>query len=344
MRPTSRSVRGTLVGCVAVAILLVVEATVVDSSVSTAATPYRVGRFELADVCTDGLSWTNHPPPRIPAPRPRDRNGVPLYRVSDQLYYRPGALAINGMKRIDAYRDHGDERQLEVALKEASRLRMMSLRRRYADWLPYWYDWPPAGAQAPWFDAMTQGLGLSFYVRLYRVTGDAIHLDAAHDLFKSYMRLGRRLRPWVAYVDPDGYLWLEHNLGRLPRHILNAHLHAVFGIYEYWQVTRSLEARRVLRGAITTMSRHAQRYRRPGGVSFYGLLTRTIIFKYHEIHIWQLRLLAKISGHADFARLSRQLERDAPPIGRVNGRPARQGDRVVGPHCRPPRANGLDAK
>ena len=44
---------------------------------------------------------------------PRDAEGVPMYRVGDELYYRPGALAINGMKRIDAYLDTGDTAQLE---------------------------------------------------------------------------------------------------------------------------------------------------------------------------------------------------------------------------------------
>ena len=43
-------------------------------------------------------------------------------------------------------------------------------------------------------------------------------------------------KPWVAHVDPRRYLWLEHYPRRKPDHVLNAHLHAIFGIYEYWQV------------------------------------------------------------------------------------------------------------
>jgi hypothetical protein len=320
------------VGVVALLTLVAMAAVVPDARPAAAATAYRIQPFDLADICTDGLPWTDHPPPPIPAPGPRDRQGVPMVRVNGRLYYRPGALAINGMKRIDAYRDHGNGRQLRLALREASRLRIISLERRRAEWLPFWYDYAPAGQRAPWFNAMTQGLVLSFFVRLYRVTGNAMHLAAARRVFRSFQRLGQQRRPWVAYVD-GGYLWLEHYPRRRPGHILNAHLHAVFGIYEYWQATRSPEARRVLLGAVTTMRHHAGRFRRPGGVSLYGLRTRSLILKYHEIHIWQLRLLAKISGSAEFGRLSRALTSDVPPAGRVNGQPARQGSGIVGPQC-----------
>ena len=43
-------------------------------------------------------------------------------------------------------------------------------------WLPFWFDYPPEGLRAPWFNAMSQGLALSFFVRLHRVTGDDVHL------------------------------------------------------------------------------------------------------------------------------------------------------------------------
>ena len=72
---------------------------------SAASAPYRVGEYEFAEVCAEGLPWTGDPPLALPGPKPRDERGVPLYRVNGRLYYRPGALAINGMKRIDAYRD-----------------------------------------------------------------------------------------------------------------------------------------------------------------------------------------------------------------------------------------------
>ena len=297
--------------------------------------PFRTSTYDWADVCPAGLSWTGDEPMRVPGPKPRDAEDVPMYSVGGELYYRPGALAINGMKRIDAFLDTGEEAQLEQALKQADRLRRHAVEQRDAWWLPFYYDYLPAGQFAPWYNAMTQGLVLSFFVRLYHVTGDEVHLDAADRVFASFLRLGQARDPWVAYVDDRRFLWLEHYPLPQPDHVLNAHLHALLGVYEYWQATRSPEARQVLNGATTTVRRNIERYRQPGGISLYGLTSRTRNPKYHEIHVWQLNLLSRISGDEYFATMAARLRDDRRPVGRVNGRPQRHDDNIVGPQCRP---------
>lgn len=163
--------------------------------------PYHARGFDLVDLPFDRLPWTSDPPPALPALPPLDDKGIRLFRWNDgDLYYRPGSIAINGMKRIDAYRDTGDRAQLEQALVQAEHLRDMRIVEDDAWWLPFWFDYPPEGLTAPWFNAMSQGLVLSFFVRLHRVTGDDLHLRAAERVFESYRRLGRkkagRQRPW----------------------------------------------------------------------------------------------------------------------------------------------------
>jgi hypothetical protein len=329
----------------ALAILLgvVVASTVVTPDVLATETdepqPYRTRTFALVDLPMDRLSFTGERPPALPQQPPIDRRGVPLFRWRDgRLYYRPGGLAINGMKRLDAYRDTGDRRQLEQALVLARHLRGSRLERDDAWWLPFWFDYAPEGLQAPWFNAMSQGLVLSFFVRLHRVTGDDVHLRAAEGVFESFRRLGPRqaagrsrrgatgkavsARPWVAYIDDRDNLWLEHYPRHGPDHVLNAHLHALIGLYEFWQHTRSEEARRLLEGALTTVRERAGQYRRRGRVSVYGMRSRTNHFKYHEVHIWQLRLLGRMTDDPFFSQLGATLSADRPPEGHVPGRPA----------------------
>ncbi|MFV2062227.1 MAG: D-glucuronyl C5-epimerase family protein [Chloroflexota bacterium] len=291
--------------------------------------PYKMRQFDLVDLVYDELPWTNEWPQILPAYPPFDEAGVPLFRWRDgKFYYRPGGLAINGMKRIDSYRDTGNPEQLKQALLQAEKLRELKIVRNDAWWLPFRFDYPPEGMKAPWFNAMAQGLVLSFFVRLYRVTGDEIHLEAAESVFQSFQRLGRkwagRERPWVAFVDDVGYLWLEHYPNAKPDHVLNAHLHALIGLYEYWQLTRSPEARQLLEGALTTMRDRAGLYRREGRVSIYGMRSRTNILKYHRIHVWQLRLLGRMTGDSYFTELGDALDRDASSRGYVAGRPAAQ--------------------
>jgi hypothetical protein len=294
--------------------------------------PYRIRPFDLADLPFDRLPWTNDPPPSLPAQPPVDRNGIRLYRREDgRLHYRPGSIAISGMKRIDAFRDTGDRAQLEQALVHARHLRATMVERDDAWWVPFWFDYPPENLKAPWFNAMSQGLVLSFFVRLHRVTGDAVHLQAAGKVFDSFTRLGQirpgdvrpdPVRPWVSYVDERDYLWLEHYPVARPDHTLNVHLHALIGIYEYWQASRSPEARQILEGALTTMRDRAGRYRREGRVSVYGLRSRTNHLSYHEVHVWQLRLLGRMTGDEFFTRLGDTMAADRPPRPVVQGQPS----------------------
>jgi hypothetical protein len=298
--------------------------------------PYRVRHFELRDLPLDRLPWTASAPPELPATPPVDAHGIRLYRWRDgRLYYRPGSVAISGMKRLDAYRDTGDRRQLQQALVHARHLRRMAILRDDAWWLPFWFDYAPESLEAPWFNAMSQGLALSFFVRLHRITGDPQHLRAAERIFESFRRLGperppvnspRRIRmprrAWVAYVDERDHLWLEHYPVARPDHVLNAHLHATIGLYEYWQHTRSAEARQLLEGALTTMLERARQYRRRDRVSVYGLRSRTNHLHYHEIHVWQLRLLGAISGEPFFTSLGDTMAADRAPRRLVAGQPS----------------------
>lgn len=299
--------------------------------------PYARRHFELVDLPYDHLSFTNEQPPGLPPVTPADAEGIPLFRWRDGRWYvRPGSVAINGLKRIDAYRDTGDRRQLEQALVLARYVRRTRLERADAWWLPFWFDYFPESLKAPWFDAMSQGLALSFFVRLYRVTGDERHRKAADAIFASFERLGPRQeegrkvpsRAWVAYVDERDNLWLVHYPRVRPDHVLNVHLHALNGLYEYWQLTRSPDARQLLEGALTTMRERAGQFRRLGRVSVYGMRSRTNHFRYHEVHVWQLRLLGRMTGDPWFTQLSIALASDAPPQGHVPGRPA---VRSVGP-------------
>lgn len=306
--------------------------------------PYHHRHFDLVDLPFDRLPWTSDDPPGLKVPAPVDKKGIALFRwIDGALYYRPGSVAINGMKRIDAFRDTGDVRQLEQALVQAEHLRGMAIKDDDAWWLPFWFDYPPEGLTAPWFNAMSQGLALSFFVRLHRITGDPVHLEAAEHIFESYRRLGRREgggdRPWVAYVAGGGYLWLEHYPGSRPDHVLNAHLHSLIGLYEYWQHTRSSEARVLLEGALTTMRDRAERYRRKGKVSIYGLHSRTNHFKYHQVHIWQLRLLSRMTGDPFFRQLAEDMASDAVPNRDVAGKPVESRMRVV--PSKAPQANRL---
>ncbi len=70
--------------------------------------------------------------------------------------------------------------------------------------------------------------------------------------------------------------------------------------------------RLVLEGAITTMRDNAWKYRRLGTWSWYNLVNRVAIRKYHGMHIRELRALAVASGDAYFSTLADAFVSDYP--------------------------------
>jgi len=88
---------------------------------------------------------------------------------------------------------------------------------------------------------------------------------------------------------------------------------AVYGLYEYWQLTRDRTARHLLEGALTTLKANVLRYRVPGGISYYCLRHRQQYEHYHFVHIKQLEMIALMSGDHYFADVANLLRADHPP-------------------------------
>jgi hypothetical protein len=271
---------------------------------------FQARHFDLADLDDGELSFSGYRPMALPPRRHLDAYGVPMGRWDGRWVYPMGGLSMMGMSRIVAWQVTGDRGHLRQALRQAAKLREIAVRADGAWWLAHDFAYPPEGMHRPWFNAMTQGLALSFFIRLYHATGDPVHLHAAARVFHSFEVIGRGHPRWVAYVDEARHLWLEHYPSWRPDHVLNAHMHALFGLYEYWHETRSPSARHILEGAITTMRDRLDDYRRPGHISYYCLYHHEVILHYHVIHVWQTELLARISGDPWFHEMSRLLRRD----------------------------------
>jgi hypothetical protein len=70
-------------------------------------------------------------------------------------------------------------------------------------------------------------------------------------------------------------------------------------------------------------------YRREGKVSLYGLHSRTNHYKYHQVHIWQLRLLKRMTGDLYFGELADAMAADRGSKRDVPGKPIESRMRTV---------------
>lgn len=240
-----------------------------------------------------------------------DQEGIEFKQVGNTYYYSPGQIAASGVRYVDAYVRTGNPAYLDRAVVRARKLLELGRRSGEALVFPYGFAWPTEGLAAGWVSGYSQGFALSLFVRLYRVTGDWTWMESAQAIFQSFRLLGPKRSSWVAYA-PNRYLWLEQYPARTPTHVLNGHLYALFGLYDYERLTRDPAATQMLRGAIATVRRFGPSYRVPGEISLYDLVHRTQHGHYHRIVIDQLEELTTMTGDPWFAELAATFRADQP--------------------------------
>jgi D-glucuronyl C5-epimerase C-terminus len=291
-------------------------ADILSQATVPATRPFSPAPFRVAGYTIRTLAWADLPLNgsslmRLRTPENSDRDGIPYKVVNGRNYYSPGNIAADGIRFVDSYVRTGNTAYLDRARVRAAKLRALGFVRDGALFVPYGFDYPGERLEAPWVSAYSQGLALSLFVRLYRVTGEWAFVETARSVLLSFRQLGPGARPWIAYV-ANSDLWLEEYPSSRPSHVLNGFNFALFGLYDYQRLTGDPGAHQLLEAALATMRRRAVAYRVPGGLSFYDLVHRTQWPNYHAIHIWQLHDLAAISGDGYFDQLAAAMAADYP--------------------------------
>ena len=247
------------------------------------------------------------------------------------IYSRPGDgvrsdqpvdYAQYGISAFLEYRRTGDRLWLDRAVRQAERLTEIRVLRDGAWWFPYRHPWTYDGRTLtpPWFSAMAQGESLSLFVYLAQETGEARWNTAADRTWASLIQPYTASGPWGTLVIDD-HLYFETFAGdQPPLLVMNGHIFASFGAYDYWRHTGDPTAARFFNGAWTTVAeRMLPAVRVPGSASYYCVQAvfcqrpRWQNQPYHLIHIWQLDTLARITGDTAFAEWAQLLRTDWSP-------------------------------
>ena len=256
-------------------------------------------------------------------PAETDRDGVRAYERLGESYYHPVAIAQYALAQLDVARQEGDYEALAAAEVNADKLIEVAVRRDGAYYFPYPFDFPLGGnkkhtIQAPWWSAMAQGEALSLFVRLYEVTDEEKWREAADRTFASLDDdFGPRRGPWTLYVDKHGYLWFEEYAGdTAPLLVLNGHMFAVFGIWDYHRLTEEPRARQLFDGGVTLLREYLPLFRADGEPSYYCLRApwcqrdRWKDEKYHLIVSEQMKIIADMTDDRWFRREARRFLAD----------------------------------
>jgi hypothetical protein len=181
---------------------------------------------------------------------------------------------------------------------------------------------------AGWVCALANGFCLRALARIEEAWPGALGARAAaEELALAYrvVNTGGRPRPWFTFVDPDGFLWLDEYPGDdgRPTLVLNGHIHALLGLFDYVRMTGCPVSAAIVDGAITTVRHNALRFRREGRVNRYSLReTREDYLPSRTAR--QQRELAQISGDPWFIAMQETFEADfAAAARRASSYPAR---------------------
>jgi hypothetical protein len=252
-----------------------------------------------------------------------DGQGVRMFRVNGKLYDHPVAQGRYAIQNLNSYRLTGNPAYLSIAAKNAQRLVDRRVLSDGAWYFPYAFDFAPLRdtseiLRAPWYSGMAQGRALSVFVRLYQVTGDPRWRTAANAAFTSLIQAPSGSLPFGSFVDSRRHVWLE-TYPRYPaangEKVLNGHGAALWGVLDYWMLTRDARALQLAKGAIATIKATAATtsgFRRVGGSSIYSLRHRTLANSYHQTHVEQFLQLWQYTHNAAYITTANSYRGDYP--------------------------------
>jgi hypothetical protein len=133
-----------------------------------------------------------------------------------------------------------------------------------------------------WVSAMAQGEALGALSLAFFVLKDSLYLVEADSVFKTLYRNSSDF--WCVLLDKKGYYWLEEYPNKDICHVLNGKMAALWGIFQYYTITRNKLALRLLEGGLKTVLDNYKIWNTPNQDNSYYCLHREIKPSYHTVH------------------------------------------------------------
>lgn len=231
-----------------------------------------------------------------------DGDGIPQvnYGRATGWQYNAITVAQYGLDRLTKWTRTGQEILLEETRQAGDWLveHCEEYRRGVGAWV-YRYDLPFYGPKAPWISAMAQGEAISLLLRLWLVEGKESYLRTARRAFAAF-RLSIE-RGGIVATFPDGTPVFEEFPTTPPPHVLNGHIFALLGVYDFWRATGDSLAQSLFQQAVVGLQTNLCRYD-IGWWTLYDLHpTRRLASRmYHRIHVRLMEVLFALTGERAF--------------------------------------------
>lgn len=277
----------------------------------------QLGRYYL-DLTDFALNW----------PGSLDQNGIPLreYGAKIGMQYQPVGIAEYALGNHDLYLESHDDRYKEIFLKQANWFCNNLVTKRinrnciFGVW-EYKFDFASHRQKAPWVSAMSQGEGISVLLRAYQLTDGQKYLKCAKLALKSFEVSSKK--GGVRYEDDKGFVWYEEYPADTPPHVLNGFIFALFGLYDFYQVTDDGKALNLFSQGIQTLEANLHLYdlgfwssydlpAYDTGTKLENVLFHFVTDKYHPGNTHPIDKIRLVTITSNYDILSKTLEVGAP--------------------------------
>jgi len=239
-----------------------------------------------------------------------DKKGIPQlnYQGDIGIQYNPIAIAQWSLGNYNLWKKNNAEENYRKFIKGADWLNdNLNLSQDNVYVWQHCFDWVyKENLINPWYSGLAQGQGLSVLCRAYRVTDDNQYLDSIEKVYQSFLIDVKN--GGITFTDQDRNIWIEEYIMKNnPTHILNGFIWGLWGIYDYWLLTKNNDIRKLFDKYVKTLEYNIDKYD-IGDWSLYELSNlninmRSSIF-YHRLHIVQLEILFNITKIKKFEVMS----------------------------------------
>lgn len=239
-----------------------------------------------------------------------DSNGVPKlnYRGDIGLQYNPIAIAQWGLGNYNLWSEKKEDKYYNNFIASANWLveNAKPNKKNIYVWNHY-FNWTYKETLLnPWYSGLAQGQGLSVLCRAYNISKNEKYLKCAEKIYKSF--LFKIKDGGITHKDRNQNIWIEeYIMKKSPTHILNGFIWGLWGVYDYWLLTKNIEVKKLFNEYVNTLLININKY----DIGYWSLYEisdlkikmRASIF-YHKLHIVQLRVLYNMTGEKKFNHLS----------------------------------------
>lgn len=237
---------------------------------------------------------------------PFDSDGIPLvdYKGNIGVQYYPITIAQYALDNWELFLQTGEQGYQETFLRQSE---WLVSNQEMGAW-SHRYEVPYLGLRNPWVSAMAQGQGISVLLRAYQLTQDERYLRSATEAFQLF-KIPIEKKGVVCLE--NGSVWFEEypNIEK-PSHVLNGHMWAMFGLWDYYRVTNDDEAKQLFNRGVETLKKNLYKYDTGYWVLYDQAQKNFLVDQlYIDFQIDQLHVIHAITGDTQIEHFAVQWER-----------------------------------